>query len=306
MLVKYLCDGDEELLKDVPVKTTPLPRGTRIDRNLVPTQPIKQPYRSLLGACMYAANAVRWDIKGAINSLSRVAHQPHEDHWHLLIHVCQYLHGTMSMGTHFRPGPMRIPTKLTVNDVDNHEGSQLIAYSDSSHADLNWLCMCPDCKRKHLATDATDDSKCSTVSYVAMFASGIVDSFSTVDTIQRYGSPNDSETAALAKSSKRIAHMKMIAEGLSIPQAAVPTYSDSAGSIARCTKEWANKTATRSIELRFALIRDHIKNGTIDLRKIATSLNSSDLNTKALCKHSFTRLRNQWMSTVEKAMTSNK
>ena len=52
MLVKYLCDGDEELLKDIPVKTTPLPRGTRIDRNLVPTQPIKQPFRSLLHACM--------------------------------------------------------------------------------------------------------------------------------------------------------------------------------------------------------------------------------------------------------------
>jgi len=157
-----------------------------------------------------------------------------------------------------------------------------------------------------LATDATDDSKCSTVSYVAMFASGIVDTFSTVDTIQRCGSPYDSETAALAKSAKRIVHMKMIAEGLSIPQAAVPTYSDSAGSIARCTKEWANKTATRSIELRFALIRDHIKNGTIDLRKIATSLNSSDLNTKSLCKHSFTRLRNQWMTTVEKAMGTPK
>ena len=40
------------------------------------------------------------------------------------------------------------------------------------------------------------------------------------------------------------------------------------------------------MELRFALIRDHIKNGTTDLRKIATSLNSSDLNTKASCKHS--------------------
>ena len=51
MLVKCLCGGGEELLKDVPVKTTPLPRGTRIDRNLVPTQPTKQPHRSLLGAC---------------------------------------------------------------------------------------------------------------------------------------------------------------------------------------------------------------------------------------------------------------
>ena len=64
--------------------------------------------------------------------------------------------------------------------------------------------------------------------------------------------------------------------------------------------------ATRSIELRFALIRDHIKNGAIGLRKIATSLNSSDLNAKSLRERSFIRLRNQWMTTVEKAMGTPK
>jgi hypothetical protein len=302
MLIKYLCDGDETGLKNLPIKTTPLPRGTRIDRNLVPEPPIKQPFRSLLGACMYAANAVRWDVKGAINALSRVAHQPHQEHWDLLIHVCHYLNGTQTLGTFFRPERVRVPTKLTTPEADNHAGTQLIAYSDSSHADLNWLCLCPDCQRKHKATSANDDSKCSTVSYMCLIASGMVDSFATVDTVQRYGSPNDSETAALAKAAKRIAHMKIIAEGLSVPQAAIPTCSDSAGSISRCTKDWINKTETRSLELRFALIRDHIKRGTIDLRKVASSLNSSDLNTKALCKCSFERLRDQWMVTLEKAM----
>jgi hypothetical protein len=302
LLLKYLCDGDNDGLKNLPTKTTPLPRGTRIDRNLVPVTPITQPFRSLLGACMYAANATRWDIKGAINSLSRVAHQPHQEHWDLLLHVCHYLNGTQTLGTFFRPGRVRIETKLTTHEADNHAGSQLLAFSDSSHADLNWLCLCPDCKRRHKATSETDDSKCSTVSYLCVLASGILDSFATVDTIMRYNSPNDSETAALAKAAKRIAHMKIVAEGMSVPQAAVPTYSDSAGSISRCTKEWSNKTSTRSLELRFALIRDHIKNGTIHLRKVASSLNPSDLNTKALCKHSFVRLRDQWMITLEKAM----
>ena len=53
-----------------------------------------------------------------------------------------------------------------------------------------WYGPKPDCKRKHLAMGATDDSKCSTVSSVAMFALEIVGSFSTVDTAQRHGSPH--------------------------------------------------------------------------------------------------------------------
>ncbi|KAF3636732.1 hypothetical protein FXO38_11413 [Capsicum annuum] len=56
------------------------------------------PYLSAIGALMYLANTIRFDIVFSVNLLARYSYAPTRRHWNGIKHILRYLKGTIDMG----------------------------------------------------------------------------------------------------------------------------------------------------------------------------------------------------------------
>lgn len=92
-------------------KPTPLPANITLsidDCPLLGSQEAREmedrPYRSILGAASWLAQAIRPDIRFAVGFLSRYQNNPGIKHWKALMHLTQYLAGTMDLGIRYHRG----------------------------------------------------------------------------------------------------------------------------------------------------------------------------------------------------------
>ena len=108
---KYLTDVLAKFnMTDCKAVSTPLPPGSKLSQADSPkTEADRQqmqdiPYRSAIGSLMYLAVCTRPDISAAISSLSRFNGDPGLLHWEGVLHVLQYLKGTMESGIRYKKG----------------------------------------------------------------------------------------------------------------------------------------------------------------------------------------------------------
>lgn len=174
----------QELLKkfnmeNVKTVSTPLEPNTKITKKMCPkteaehSQMKNRPYRELVGALNYLANATRPDIAFAASTLSRFCANPGKMHWILAKRVLRYLNKTLHYGI-----------KYSKND------NKVAAYTDSDWA------------------GDTDDRR-SRTGNVVMLANGPV-SWKTKKQTFVALSTMEAEYGALAEVSREIVYIKKL------------------------------------------------------------------------------------------------
>jgi hypothetical protein len=82
-------------------RPTPLPLGVELTKGQAPSTEVDRhfmkdkPYREVLGSVMYAQIATRPDLSYAVSTLSKFSSNPGKPHWTALMHVLQYIKGTL-------------------------------------------------------------------------------------------------------------------------------------------------------------------------------------------------------------------
>ena len=133
-------------------------------------------------------------------------HEPGHPHWVRLTETCAHMMSDRKRELKCSGKSYSMDTDL--HTVDTFPANHLVACSDSSRADLKSLCPCEDCAKEHGTLWEANDSKRTTIGYVAMYGGSLVDHFTT--TCPRTCHSTESELVASAAASKRMLAMKRL------------------------------------------------------------------------------------------------
>lgn len=207
-------------------------------------------YQSVIGSLMYAANGTRPDITFAVNRLSKYSSNPDSTHTSALKHLLRYVRGTLSHS-------------LTYTGTADQQ-PPLIAYCDADYAN-------------------DKDDRLSVSGYAIMLCGGAISWAARRQTVIADSTVN-AEYIAIAEATKDIMWWKPLLKQLGYDTSA-PTdlLNDNQGSIYLA---WNGDNGTRSkaIDVKYHLIRQELRNKTIDLSYVATQHNIADVLTKGLAR----------------------
>jgi hypothetical protein len=204
-------------------------------------------YRKLVGELLYLAMYTRPDIAVAVMKLAQHNSSPEPRHYCAAKHVLRYLSGSINLRVHYGGAGAT---------------ADLHGFSDSDWA------TCPE-------------DRISITGYIWFFNGGPV-SHSSKKQITHALSSTEAEymalTAAIQEGLWLISFFGCIKLPLSLP---LRLFADNAGAIA-LSKEAANHTRTKHIDLRYHFIRAHIEAGTFLPEWLSTHRNTADIFTKCL------------------------
>ena len=239
---------------DTPMVTEP---PTKNDCSDVP---IDKPYRQLLGALAHIARFSRPDILFAVFYLARYQKNPGEPHWKALKRVLRYLKGTKDLALTFRRGSHEKPLDL------------LCTFSDSDWA-------------------GDKDTRHSTTGYVVTLNNCPIRARSSKQKTTALSSC-EAETIALTESVKDTLWIRNLLEEL-IDTKLKPTTvfcdNQSAVDIAQNNK---GSDRCKHIAIKHSFLREN-HGDTIEISKIPTKENISDIFTKPLPRKQFEYLRDR-------------
>jgi transposase InsO family protein len=256
--------------------STPADQSHRLSKTDSPTTPQQQqemkdvPYRPIVGALMYAAISTRPDIAYAVNLISRYMENPGRAHYIAAKRILRYLNGTKELGLIYEGNEGTL----------NSHSVNIEVYTDADWAgDL--------------------DARKSTTGYVIMIDNCIV---SWVSKKQSTVSLSTAEAEYMSISSA-LQEMKWITQFLSeinYTQSSIPIlYCDNQAAIA-ISKNDVNHSRTKHIDIRHHYIREAIQNHELDIKWIESEKQLADINTKALGRNTFERLRQKIMKERER------
>lgn len=202
------------------------------------------PYASAVGSLMYAMVSTRPDIAHAIGVVSRFLSNPGKEHWDAVKWIMRYLRGTSSL-------------KLSYGAAK----SDLIGYTDSD-----------------MAGDV--DSRKSTSGYLITFAGGAVAWQSRLQKCVAL-STTEAEFIAATEACKELLWMKKYVQELGFKQERYVLFCDSQSAI-HLGKNSAFHARSKHIDVRYHWIRDVLNSKLLELEKIHTDDNGSDMLTKSL------------------------
>lgn len=110
------------ILKNVPLRNTPLPLGIVLDQDMSPNtksekeQMADKPYHAILGSIMWGQLATHPDLSFAVSLLSWFQLNPGIEHWKVLMHVVGYVMNTIDYGLTYSQNTDLTP--LAFVDVD--------------------------------------------------------------------------------------------------------------------------------------------------------------------------------------------
>ena len=211
----------------------------------------KIPYASAIGSLMYAMLCTRPDISYGVSITSRYQSNPGIEHWNAVKNILKYLRRTKDLF-------------LVYGGGDLQSELQVEAYTDSDfQSDVN-------------------DSK-STSGFVFTLNGGAVSWRSRKQSVTA-DSTTEAEYIAAAEAAKEAVWMKKFITELDVVptiESPIPLYCDNNGAIAQA-KEPRSHQKSKHIRRRFHLIREFVKNGDIDILKVASVDNIADPFTKPL------------------------
>lgn len=209
----------------------------------------KVPYASAVGSLMYAMVCTRPDIAHAVGVVSRFLSNPGRDHWNAVKWIMRYLCGTSSLSLCFGTGkPI------------------LCSYTDSD-----------------MAGDV--DTRKSTSGYLTTFAGGAVSWQSRLQKCVALSTTED-ELIAVVEACKELLWMKRFIGELGCAQERYVLYCDSQSAI-HLGKNSTFHGRSKHIDVRYHWIRDTLDSKLLELEKIHTDDNGSDMMTKALPRGKF-------------------
>lgn len=211
------------------------------------------PYASAVGSLMYAMVCTRPDIAHAVGLVSRFLSNPGREHWNAVKWIMRYLKGTVDM-------------KLGFGD----DKAVLVGYSDSD-----------------MAGDI--DSRKSTSGYMVTFAGGAVSWQSRLQKCVAL-STTEAEFIAVTEACKELLWMKRFVCQLGFSQKKYALYCDSQSAI-HLAKNSTFHAKSKHIDVRYFWIRDVLDAKLLELEKIHTDDNGSDMMTKALPRGKFETCR---------------
>ena len=134
------------------------------------------------------------------------------------------------------------------------------------------------------------DSRKSTSGFMFTFAGGAVSWQSKLQKVVAL-STTEAEYIAVTEACKEMLWMKRFLQELSLKQEEHVVYCDSQSAI-HLSKNPSQHSKSKHIEIRYHWIRDTLEQKVLQLEKVHTDDNGSDMMTKALLKGKFEVCRN--------------
>ncbi|KAI4357436.1 hypothetical protein L6164_001384 [Bauhinia variegata] len=206
-------------------------------------------YRPAVGSLMYAMVCTRPDIAHAVGVVSRFLSNPGREHWNAVKWIMRYLRGSSSLKLCFGIGEL-----------------VLHGYTDSD-----------------LAGDV--DTRKSTSGYLVTFAGGAVAWQSKLQKCVAL-STTEAEFIATTEACKELLWMKKFICELGFTQKMYILYCDSQSAIYLC-KNPTFHGRSKHINVKYHWIRDVLDSRSLELVKIHTNDNCSDMLTKILPRGKF-------------------
>lgn len=280
----------EQVIRDVGLdqyskgKDTPADTILHADSNGAERQQTWN-YRSVIGKLNYIANNTRPDISMAVHQCARFSSKPKALHELAVKRIIRYLYATKDKGITFRPS----------NDFS------LNMYVDADFAGM-W----------HKEHAHLRDSVLSRSGFVILFAGCPITWGSKLQT-EIALSTTESEYIALSTATRDLLPLRQLLTDIGtnsfvkIPLTSTadsihtPTlrpsivYEDNTACIVLCTTESNFKPRTKHISIKWHHFHDQVRNGSLQITKVATDLNWADIFTKPLSALKFQKLRSMMM-----------
>jgi hypothetical protein len=241
--------------------STPLPPGLQLQKAAVGDVILEdpQPYRSIVGALLYASTSTRVDIATAVAQLCKYMQEPRKSHYTALQHILRYLCGTINLGIKYERSPVSC------------EG-----YADAS-----------------FAQDV--DSRKSVTCFVFTIACGAISWCSRQQTIVAT-STMESELIAASAAADEAVFIRQLLADLNYEQAdATVIYCDNQPMLHMVT----NSTTTqrnKHIDVKFRSVEERVDKRQVSLVYKASDHLPADLLTKNLPAPAFARHRASLMN----------
>jgi hypothetical protein len=222
-------------------------------------------YMQMVGAMLFVAYQTRPDIAFACSQLGGVLTNPGPVHLVAAKRVIRYLAGTKRLGLLYSARPWHGP------GFDHPiSATEVVGYTDADWAGCH------------------DDRK-STSCYLTFFGGGLI-GWRMHKQQQNAMSSAESELIAMSGGARDIEYVRNTLGnmGLLIQSKATVLMSDSSAAISIADK-LGLKEKTKHIALRYFQMRGLQTTGVLQVRKIGTDFNPSDIGTKALGPITFSR-----------------
>ena len=206
----------------------------------------KVPYASAVGSLMYAMVCTRPDIAYAVGTVSRFLSNPGREHWNAVKWILRYLRGTSKLVLSF-----------------GNSKPLLIGYTDAD-----------------MAGDM--DTRKSTSGYLVTFSGGAVSWQSRLQKCIAL-STTEAEFIAATEACKELLWMKNILLELGFKQDRHVLFCDSQSAI-HLSKNSTFHSRSKHIDVRYHWIREVLNDKLLELEKIHTDDNGSDMLTKVLTR----------------------
>jgi len=235
---------------------TSLPLGIELTKAQAPSTDAEhhfmkdKPYMRYLGSVMYAQIAMRPDLSYAVSTLSKFGSNPGKPHWLVLMHILQYIKGSLDY-------------KITYGGPGN---TSLTPYG---HVDADY--------------GSDRDTWCSCSGHVFFMAGGPVALGAKYQlTIALF--TMEAEYMALTQAAQQILWMYSAMSKVGFPQPKPAClYGDNMGAVA-LTRNAKHNTRVKHIDICHHYIHECVKDGNITVEYIPSHNNLTDIFTKPLGK----------------------
>jgi Reverse transcriptase (RNA-dependent DNA polymerase) len=235
---------------------TPLSLGVELTKGQAPLTEADQhfmknkPYWEVLSSVMYTQMATRPDLSYAVSTLSKFSSNPGKLHWTALMHVLQYIKGTLD-------------NKIT------YGGSGRTSLTPYRYVDADY--------------GGDRDTRCSCSGHMFFMAGGLV-AWGAKYQLTFALSMTEAEYMALTRAAQQVLWMySMMSEVGFLQPKLAQLYGDNTGAIT-LTKNTKHNTHVKHINIRHHYIRERMDDGDIVVHHIPTSDNLADMFTKTLGK----------------------
>jgi hypothetical protein len=249
-------------MEDSKTVSTPQTVGQPLSLSMCPSTEEEKadmaniPFRSAVGAILYASTRTRPDIATAVGDCCRYVENPGRAHWQALKRIMRYLRGT--------------PTASLVYSKDSE--ADLVCYVDA-----DW------------AGDV--DTRRSTTGYLFILCGAPV-CWESKRQRAIAQSTCEAEFIAAANAARANVWLRNLMEELRISDGSKPTcfYEDNQGCIALVRNPIMGRKS-KHIELRYHFIREEQLQGRLEMQYCPTASQLADILTKGVDRTTFLRLR---------------
>lgn len=211
-----------------------------------PSEQVKFPYRSAVGALMYLMTGTRPDIAYAVSVVSRKLEKPSNSDVVQVKRIFRYLKGSEDDGITYKPGG---------------EKNSLVCYSDADHGG-----------------DRTTGR--STSGVVCIYSGGVI-SWQSQRQATVAISTTEAEIVAASEAARETVWLKRLLSDITDFSEKPEIYVDNEAAI-RLAQNPELHRRTKHIEIRHFFVREKVTGGELEVKKISSEFQIADALTKAL------------------------